>query len=96
MQSMSGPPEAMLLGLWFEWGDSNARFLDPEEYRELFYNILWAFIDISLRLICFLELSVHRFSVCSSPNCGRICGQNASWAGVMKITSDREAFCVSG
>lgn len=29
---------------WSEWGASNARSLDPKEYGELFYNILWAFI----------------------------------------------------
>ena len=32
----------------------------------------------SLCLICSLELSNYGFSMWSSPNCGRICGQNTS------------------
>lgn len=46
----------------------------------IIFEHLWPF---SLCFTSFLLLLDHMFSVCSSPNCGRICGQKRfpAWTG---------------
>ena len=61
--------------LWSEWGDSNARSLDPKLIGNTFFTRLWRFLALFNLFHLLFDALISAVSGCSSAVCGNLCGQ---------------------
>ena len=97
LETKKEAPSLLKMLLWSEWGDSNARSLDPKEVQNTFSGHFWHFLAISALFYLLFDALNSAVSGYSGAVCGNLCGQKRFPPGFRRrfTGAGREAFCVS-